>query len=486
MNRYKKALEDFNIYFNRIQKEYTIPGCSICVTKGSDVIISSGYGYKNNDTKEVMDADTQYFLASDTKNFVSLSAAILVDEGKLDWDRPIKEYIPWFKLYDEYATNRICLKDIFSHQSGMGSGYINLDTDESASVQEKRKNLLYKLRFIKPECDINTKHIYSSLMFAVPAYLIGEVSGMCWEDFLMERVLKPLNMKNTFFNRLKAVNTGNFSKYYYTDEDGDLSSYDDTFDGDPKKYNPFGASGCMTTTANDMRNYLIMLSNDGKFENKQIVSSKNLKRMYSSVFVENWDDPFDELGNGAAGLGWYIWSYRGHRIIEHGGYFGSWLVIIPSKNIGISVFPNFNNNDYPGTKAIVFNILDRMLCMNQIDWITRYKPIYDKTIKDNMKNAKKQDRQVKGTKPSHPLENYTGIYKNGAMGRVEVLFEDGKLFFKTKNEEKKVMEHYHYDTFMIHNKINNYKELIGFKTNLQGQIIQIACFSDKNILLKEN
>ena len=367
----KNVLLDFDKFFDNSKELQPTPGCSVCVTKGKKVLMSSGFGYKDMENKDPVDADTQFFLASNTKTFVTLCAALLVDEGKLEFTRPIKEYIPWFKLYDEYATNRITLRDVFSHQTGLPDVRVHIEMDKFSSIQEQRKEIVRKLRYIEPTCDIRTILQYNSTMYTLAAYLIGEVSGMLWEDFTTERILKPLGMNNTHFNKAKAYRTGNCSEFYYIDINNNEMKklYHHDPNDDPDSYNPNGAGGCMTSTANDMKNFLIMFANDGRFQDKVFLSSESLKQLLDSSFAENWDGPFDELGNAAAALGWFVWGYRGHKIREHGGFYGSTIIIMPDQNIGVSIFPNLNGIYYG--QALAFNIFDRLLGLDQIDWINR-------------------------------------------------------------------------------------------------------------------
>ena len=486
MSDHTKSLLNFNEYFKRTQEVFNTPGCSICVTKGDKTIMSSGFGYKDKERTKPVDADTQFYIASNTKGFVALCAAILADENKLKWDSPVIEYIPWFKMYDDYATNHVTLRDIFSHQTGLPENIqVRIDTDTGKSVQEMRKEIVEKIRYIKPSYEIHTDLQYNSLMYTVAAYIIGELSGMLWEEFTIERVLKPLDMNNTFFNQDKARATGNCSDFYFCKDDDDSIEAFKFDEDDAEKLNPYGAAGCMTSTANDMQNYLIMLSNSGKFKDKQIVSNENLKQMFKSAMVQNWDYPFPELGNAGAASGWFTWDYRGYKVIEHGGFFGTQIYIMQDEKIGISVFTNLCGCDYCNVLPIIHTIYDRLLELKPIDWISGFKKMLDGIIENRRKDEEdNMIKKIEGTKISHPLDDYCGKYANEISTPVIVSQKDGNLFIKFSNDENIQIEHYHYDTFKVRFEKYDYEMFLRFQSDIKGNINKIVLENEESILTK--
>ena len=99
-------------------KRWDVPSASLCIVKDGETLLSCGCGLRDNE-KVPADGETLYQIASCTKAFTAAAAAILATEGKLDFDKPVLEYIPGFRLNDRYATENLTVRDFLSHRSGL-------------------------------------------------------------------------------------------------------------------------------------------------------------------------------------------------------------------------------------------------------------------------------------------------------------------------------------------------------------------------------
>jgi hypothetical protein len=176
----------------------------------------------------------------------------------------------------------------------------------------------------------------------------------------------------------------------------------------------------------------------------------------------------------AYGLCWFTEMYRGHRIVEHGGNidgFTTAMVLLPEKNAGMIILSNMNGSFMP--TVLFYNILDRLLGLDEIDWSSRLKPEAYKFRVLAMKdlNEKIEKQRIQGTKPSHNPEDYAGEYTHPAYGTIKVEVLGGE--FKAKhNMNDTILEHYHYDKFKMTEM--DYPLIITFVTNDKGEIDAIS------------
>ena len=103
-------------------KSFNVPGIAVAIVKDGKVVLSKGYGIKSILTKEKVDANTLFGIASNSKAFTTAALAMLVDEKKLNWDDKVIQYLPDFKMYNEYVTNEFTIRDLVTHRSGLGLG----------------------------------------------------------------------------------------------------------------------------------------------------------------------------------------------------------------------------------------------------------------------------------------------------------------------------------------------------------------------------
>src|SRR6476620_8967904 len=185
-------------------KTFDVPGIAVAVVKDGKVIHSKGYGVRSLNTKEKVDENTLFGIASNSKAFTAATLGILVDEGKIKWDDKVRDYIPEFKLYSPFVTEEFTIRDLLTHRSGLGLGAGDLMFFPDSS-DFTLKDLIYNLRFLKPVSSFRTKYDYDNNLYIVAGEVVSRVSGKSWDDFVEERILGPLGMTHSAcsFDRLK-------------------------------------------------------------------------------------------------------------------------------------------------------------------------------------------------------------------------------------------------------------------------------------------
>src|SRR3982751_1347140 len=187
-------LKEIDAYANTVMDTFHGPGMAIAIVKDDKVVFQKGYGVRELGKPDKVDENTLFAIASNTKAFTTASLAILVDEGKLNWNDKVIKYLPDFQMYDPWVTNELTIRDIVSHRSGLDtfSGDL-LWYDTTYSTDE----ILRRVRYLKPVSSFRTRYGYQNLMFIAAGRVVEKVSGMKWADFVRTRILDPLGMNRT-------------------------------------------------------------------------------------------------------------------------------------------------------------------------------------------------------------------------------------------------------------------------------------------------
>jgi CubicO group peptidase (beta-lactamase class C family) len=176
-------------FVNQMLTEWRVPGASVAIVKDGKLLYAKGYGLKDVKNNLPVTEKTLFPIASCTKSFTSAALAILADEGKLDWNKPVKEYMPDFQLHDEYATRTVTARDLVSHRTGLARHdwtwlYANLD----------RQSLYQRLKYLQLSKPVYAQYQYNNLMFMTAGVLVERISGKSWENFLREK-MKSISKK---------------------------------------------------------------------------------------------------------------------------------------------------------------------------------------------------------------------------------------------------------------------------------------------------
>ena len=189
------APADFDAYVARVLKEFQVPGIAVAIVKDGKVVLAKGYGVRKLGESAPVDAHTLFGIASNTKAFTSAALAMLVDEGKITWDDPVIKYIPAFQLYDPYVTREMTIRDLLTHRSGLGLGAGDLlwwpPTDYS------RDEIIRRFRYVKPATSFRSRYAYDNVLYMVAGQIIPAVTGKSWDEFIRERIFKPIGMSES-------------------------------------------------------------------------------------------------------------------------------------------------------------------------------------------------------------------------------------------------------------------------------------------------
>ncbi len=440
---------DFDQYAENAMHSWDCPGLALAVIRGEDVLYQGVFGLRDVANGLPMSADTRFPMASCTKSFTAMSAALLVDEGKLDWDKPVREYMPEFVLADEYATQHITLRDMLSHRSGMPRHDLS-----ALRLDVTRAEFVKRMRHLKFSGSFREYYHYNNLMYYVTPYLLEKVGGQHWEDFVQERIFGPLGMNATSLCP-EPPRPGQPAALGYRIErepDGRLKELIQTPLEPYTELSP-GAAGALFSTLADLIRWLKVHVNNGRLGDFQLVSPDNLKQMHLPQTVIPGGGINEALmGTTIAlyGMGWFIEPFAGHTLIQHGGNVeGHSLMIgfVPDEQIGVVALTNVA--DMPLRDVLLYEGIDRALDLPERDWNRRFHDVFDPIIVAQA--ARKQtaaEEKVEGAACSHPLDAYTGVYAADGYPDFAVRLEDGSLQARTVGcFDWSTLRHYHYDVF---------------------------------------
>ena len=320
-----------------------IPGIAIAITSGEDLVYSKGFGVTSTETKEKLKPEHIFHIASVSKTFTATAVMQLYEKGKIDINKTLVTYLPYFKLDDE-GYKLITIKQMLNHTSGMPDvedyEWEKAVADEGAAERYSR-SLADKKLISSP----GTEYHYSNIAFDVMADLVAKASGMPFEKYVKENILTPLDM--------------NESSFYAPEIKISLRTKPHT--GNPPKVSPIypynrmhAPSSTLNTNVLEMSHWAIANMNNGKYKANRILSPDMLSMMMKPTVTINNDRKI------SVGLSWFMYPYQGMTIYEHGGSdlgYKSLLTLIPEKKIGIIILCNLEEIRIYDTRNKVRDIL---------------------------------------------------------------------------------------------------------------------------------
>jgi len=466
--------QGFNEFIAKIMEEWRVPGLGIAVIKEGKVVFSEGFGLRDIKRGLKVTPQSLFPIASCTKTFSAVSLAILMDEGKLGWDIPIRKYFPSRWLYDEYASNHITLRDLLAHRSGLPQHY-RMYSNRNIT----RKEIIERLRFLEPSKGFREWFQYANLNYTIAAYVLEQMTNMSWEDFVQKKIFDPLEMKKSNFSVADSQKTSDYALPYREEDDKikEIPFFDVNLMG-------MGPAGSINSNLADMANWLLFHLNKGKFKGHQIVSEANLGVTHTPQIILPGGIT-DEMFYSSYGMGWVITSYRNHLMLRHsGGFdgFGCYVSLMPRDNIACVVLCNKEGTYVP--YILAYTVYDRLLGLSEIRWNERMKERMSKG-REATEKPKKEDSYLQDKKPHRPLEEYCGRFEHPAYG-ILVIEKEGEQLKVTHNNLQSILAHCYYDVFETKDKdFDQFK--FSFISDEKGAIDRIEVPfepSVKNIVFK--
>jgi N-acyl-D-amino-acid deacylase len=438
------ALEGLDAFVDGVLAEWKVPGLAVAVVKEGEVVLMKGYGFRDREARLPVTAKTLFAIGSISKSFAATGLGMLVDQGKLTWDTPVRDVLPEFRLKDRVAAEGATPRDLLSHRTGMprhdrlwyGSGL-------------SRRELFERLRFLEPDREFRSGWQYNNLMYLAAGMLDERLSGKGWEESTRERIFRPLGMSASNFSVLDSQKSDDFARPY-----GKV--------GDEVRLVPFynidslAPAGAINSNVEEMIRYVRFHLDGGKYGESQILSARTAERLRSpeTVLAESLAGPlnnptnFPELGRMSYGLGFFLTTYRGHEVAWHSGSidgFSALMTLLPRDRAGVIVLTNLSGNR-PAPICVTRRILDRLLELEPIDWIGRARELDRKAEQAARASKEREAAESSASSPSHAWAEYAGTFEHPAYGVAEVTASGGGLTLAWRGGTTPLL-HRRYDIF---------------------------------------
>ena len=472
-------------FVNREMKLWNVPGAAIVIIKDGKVVLSEGFGYRDVKNKKAVTPKTLFGIGSCTKAFVALPLGMLVDEKKIDFDRPVRDYYPLLKLYDPYVTEHVTVRDVLSHRTGIPRYDMAIDPADPT-----RDKAIERLAHLKPNAGIRERYQYNNIHYTLAGAIVDRVSGTTWEEFVRTRIFKPLGMNSSNLSPKESKRSPDHALPHKLDIKGSLKKFPETqkdIFGVPLKELSFedigvyGPAGSINSNIEDMAKWVMLFLDGGKAAGGQLISKETLAQLYTPQMLTGETVKYEEILPSSYGMAWMITPYRGYYLVNHAGMlegFTAHVSFIPSQKAGIVILTNISNS-FEFIASVSFTAYDMMFGLSRVDWSRRFSEEIPKTLATMKKaNGEAEKARKKNTRPSHGLKDYAGTYEHPSFRVITVEHKGRHLHLSVKgiDELNVPLVHYQYDTFTTSDKnpVGGTGMKITFHTNEAGDIDRLS------------
>jgi CubicO group peptidase (beta-lactamase class C family) len=427
-------------------KAWHAPGAAVAIVRDDKVVYLKGHGVKELGSEQPVTPDTQFAIASTSKAFTATAIAMLVDEGKMAWDDPVRKYLDYFRLADPLADANVTLRDLVCHRTGLSRHDLLW-----YGAANSREEILRRIGFVKLDRPFRSTFQYQNIMFLAAGQAAGAADKSSWETVVQKRIFDPLGMTGANFSVRVAAKAPDHATPHVR-----LSGKTRPIPW--KNIDNVGPAGSINASARDLTRWVRFQLGDGVFEGKRLLSAARLAETHAPQMVIDMDGPTGvpsyaraanpETNVMSYGMGWVIQDFRGQHLLSHGGSidgFRAQVALVPKAKLGIVILSNLGRTSLP--EALRNSLVELLLDLPKRDWNALYLEQTKKRLEeDRAKQKEREAKRAKGTKPSRELTAYAGTFDDPAYGPVTLMVEKEALLLKWSSHSVR-LEHFHYDTF---------------------------------------
>lgn len=409
--------DSLTIFMQREMAAWQIPGAAVAIVKDGKVVVSQGYGVKEQGKTDKVDDETLFQIASCSKAFTSAAIAMLHVEKKLSLEDSVIRFIPGFRLYETYTTNNCSVRDLLTHRIGLQTfqgDFANWGSNFT------RTEIVGQMAKNKPVFGFRAAYGYCNMGYAAAGEVILAASGITWDQFVHDKFFVPLDMKrsSTTYEELLADKNKASGHSYFLGKEITVP-YDNI--------NNLGPAGSINSCVKDLAQWVMCQLDSGKLNGKQVIPYAALAETRKPVIPL----PARTKGSHLASycLGWQTMDYNGVQPFWHNGGtsgFVTTVCFVPELNLGIVVLTNTDQNN-------LYNDLRRMI----IDAYLKlpYKNYSALNVVASMKARDEEDKQIADWQaqvkaaPKLPVASteFAGTYVNPVYGKMLVVEQKGKI-----------------------------------------------------------
>ena len=471
------AIDDAGLtaFTERGMELWHVPGMSVAVVTGNEVLFQKGFGRTALDGGQAVDEHTLFAIASTTKAMVVAGILMLADEQKLSLDDPIIKYIPELHFKNPSLAGQLMVRDLLAHRTGMPS------TDFWGFFQDlPLEEQIERMQQVPQEAPVRTRLIYQNTMFEIAGLLIERLSGQHWYEFLDQRLWQPVGMQETFSTRAQiGADRSHVTPYFFHDNKLIAAEWDI-----PAGY--ADAAGSVWSSIHDMSLWAQFLLRDGVTAGgERLISEAGMQQMFEPQQLAAPDDfyPTVELTKPhwrTYGLAWFQQDFQGRMIDFHTGSLSGLIAIIGLDRANDKAVIALGNRDHAEMRhALLWEVMDNNPDDERRDWNREVFDLYSSRQEKAAEKWKEiQAKRLKHTKPALPIESYAGLYRHPAWGDVRVEVSGSGMRLETALVELE-MSHWHLDTFLVEHYPWDMHEFASFEIDPEGDISSLTLFGEK-------
>ena len=467
------APPDLDAYVANSMRTFEVPGMAVAIVKDGKILVAKGYGVRKLGDPTPVDEFTMFAIGSNTKAFTTAALATLVDEGKLSWDDPVYQRLPGFVMYDPYVSHEMTIRDLLTHRSGMGLGEGDLLFWPHTTYT--REDVIYKLRFMKPQSSFRSHYAYDNLLYMTAGQIIPAVTGTSWDDYIPRRIFGPLGMTHSVTSS-KLFKPGDDYASPHSRVEGKLQVIP------LEDLDNAGPAGSINSCAADMARWVQLQLNHGKFVDRDghLFTEQRSKEMWTPQTILPTGEPPAPLAALKSNfadyaLGWGLRDYHGRKLVGHTGGVGGYVsrvMLVPEENLGVVVLTNAEEGG--AFDSILYHVVDYYFHLPPADWIANFKKLKDDEEKDAAETMKKAEgARDASSNSSLPLEKYAGAYNDAWYGPITIRKESGGLTISFDHTPGMIgdLQHWQYNAFKAHWRVRTIEDaFITFSLNPDGSI----------------
>ena len=452
-------------------ENFNLPSLSVAIVHEGQVLWSQSYGKSIAGDGANTTTETLYAVASNTKAFTSAALAQLVDEGKLNWDDRVQEYLPWLELYNPYVSSELRIRDLLCHRSGLAtfSGDLLWYGSKWSS-----KEVLQKAKHLEPTTSFRTEFGYQNLMFMAAGEVIETVSETSWKSYVEDSLLQPIGMASSILSTNELQERTDVAAPHNELESGLQIPIDWV------NWDNMAPAGALISSAAEMAKWMIVQLDSGRTATDTLWTKEQTHEMWTMhtpIPVSSWyNTMLPSMHFRGYGLGWELYDLHGRKVVAHsGGYDGmiSRQVLVPEEKLGIILLTNANSSVPWGWGHDVLNVLlNGERTTPVIDFLLEQK--HEEPDNEIRKEEELVASRVPDAPASKALSAYVGTYTDAMYGDLTVSNQDDTLHFDFDPTPlfKGRLEHWHFDTFRLHwgTQMMLPKGMAHFTLNMAGQI----------------
>jgi CubicO group peptidase (beta-lactamase class C family) len=395
------------------------PGMAVVVVRGDEVIYLRGFGHADVERGRRVTPETVFYIASTTKAFTGLAAAILDHRSAFDIDAPLSRYLPDARLQPPLSADSITIRSLLAHTHGIGNGgpvvWRTAFTGDLGSNEQ-----LVALLAEHPAASTGREFAYGNIGYNTASLAMDRALGRSWKDVLEQEIFRPLGMRSTtgYVSRVPAdrlalpygAEPHGFERIDYGKTDGNMH-----------------AAGGLVTSAADMGRWLEAQLEGGRVDGRQLLSAAAVaegQRLHATTDA-------NRRGVRQVGytLGWQVLLHGADTVYSHGGGFAGFAAhvsFLPRHRIGVAVLANESSLGSALVDLVARRIYAQVLgAASAWEW--------PEGIAQQVEQAKHgiaADRARRAARPQtllFPLDAYAGVYRDAAFGDIELRIVDGRL-----------------------------------------------------------